>query len=255
VLDFTFVHADFLDFIDEMEDLLFADFLTGGHGGGHEGLVDDAFDLADLAFFLQVDDGDGDACFAGTTGTTTAVGVAFGIIGQAVIDDVSQVRDIQATGSYVGSYKELDVADTKLVHHVIALLLREVAVKGIGAVTVFDEFVGDFLGFYFGTAKNDAVNAGVIVGNTLEGQVFVLGVDHVVDVLHIGRAFVFVANDDFFGVAHVFAGDAGDFGWHGGREQEHVAGFGHFGQDGVDAFGESHVEHFVGFIEYDVDHA
>jgi len=123
VFDFTFVHADFLDFIDEMEDLLFADFLTGGHGGGHEGLVDDAFNLADLAFFLQVDDGDGDACFAGTTGTTTAVGVAFRIIGQAVIDDMGQVGDIQTTGGHVSGNQELNVADTKFVHHVIALLL------------------------------------------------------------------------------------------------------------------------------------
>lgn len=84
--------------------MLFADFLAGRHGGRHEGLVDDAFDLADLAFFLQVDDGDGDACLAGTTGTTTAVGVAFRIIGQAVVDDVGQVGNIQSTGSHVGSH-------------------------------------------------------------------------------------------------------------------------------------------------------
>ena len=47
------------------------------------------------------------------------------------------------------------------------------------------------------------------------------------------------------------AGDAVDVGRHGGREEQHLALFGYLGEYFVDAFGEAHVEHLVGFVHDD----
>ena len=76
--------------------------------------------------------------------------------------------------------------------------------------------------------------------------------DHVDDVLHVGRSLVLASDGDFLGVVQIVLRDAGYFGAHGGREEQSVAFFGHVGQDGVDAVSEAHVEHFVGLVHHHV---
>ena len=74
--------------------------------------------------------------------------------------------------------------------------------------------------------------------------------DHVDDVLHVGRSFVLASDGDFLGVVQVVLRNAGYLGAHGGREEQGVSLFGHVGQDGVDAVGEAHVEHLVGLVHH-----
>ena len=121
--DFFFVHLHLFDLVYEVEQLLFADRVSGRHFAFFKFLVDDTFYLADLAFLFDVADGDGDTCLSGTTGTTAAVRIGFHFIGQTVVDDVCQVVYVQAAGCYVGGDQQLDILDAELLHHIVALRL------------------------------------------------------------------------------------------------------------------------------------
>ena len=73
-------------------------------------------------------DSDGDPHLPGTCCTTTAVGIALDVIGQAVVDDVREVIHVQPASRHVSSDEELKIADAELLHHVVTLSLRELAV-------------------------------------------------------------------------------------------------------------------------------
>ena len=249
-----FIDFYFLDAVDEVVELFFANLFPGGYGAFFEFLADDAFDVAHAAFLFHMYDGDGGACLAGPAGASAAVGVGLDVFGQAVVDDMGEVVDIEPPGGDVGGDEQLQVVQAELLHHRVALLLREVAVQGVGVVAVLDEGVGDFLGFEAGAAEDDAVDVGVVVGNAFQCEVFVFGVDEVIDVFDVFGAFVFAADDYFAGGVHVLLGDAGDVGGHGGREEQHLALFGYLGEYLVDAVGKSHVEHLVGFVHDDGAH-
>ena len=114
--------------------------------------------------------------------------------------------------------------------------------------------VGHLLRFETRAAEDDAVDAGIVVDNALEGGIFVLCAHGIVDVVHVLRALVAAAHHDFAVVAEVVFGDALNVGAHGGREEERLVLGGDGGKDFVDAFGEAHVEHLVGFVEHHIAH-
>ena len=70
-----------------------------------------------------------------------------------------------------------------------------------------------------------------------------------VDVL---GAFVARTHHDLLVVVQVVFGDGFNLPAHRGREEQGVAVLGHVLEDGVDALGEAHVEHLVGFVEHHV---
>ena len=55
---------------------------------------------------------------------------------------------------------------------------------------------------------------------------------------------------NFLGIMQIRFGDAGYFRTHGSREHQGVPVFGNLFQNGVDAVGKSHVQHFIRFIHY-----
>ena len=165
---------------------------------------------------------------------------------------MGQVIDIQSAGCHIGSDQQLEVLDAELLHHIIPLRLAQLAMQRIGIVAVLDQLVGNLLCLFTGTAEDDAVDIGVIVGNPFQGQVFVLCTDHEVDIPDILVSFVFPSDDDLFRLLHVFLGDGGNALRHGSREEQHVAGRGHLGQDRIDAVAKAHVQHFVCLIEDDI---
>ncbi len=191
---------------------------------------------------------------SGTSCAARAVGVYSRIVGQTVVDYVGEVVDIEASRGNVGSYQESDYAVAEFPHHDIALLLAQVAVQSVGVVTVADKLVGDFLGVATCAAEYDSVDAGVIVGDTLQCQVFILGIDHVVYMTHILCALVAGAYHNFFRLVHEPFCDFSHLCRHCCREKEHFAVVGYMGQDVVDRINEAHVEHLVGLVEYHCMH-
>ena len=95
--------------------------------------------------------------------------------------------------------------------------------EGVGVVAVGDELVGDLLGVAARTAEDDGVDVGVVVGYAFESQIFVFGIDHVVDVADVLGALVTGANHHLLRLVHEPAGYVLDLTRHGGAEQQHAA--------------------------------
>ena len=148
----------------------------------------------------------------------------------------------------------MDVFDAELLHHVVALRLAQFAVQRVGVVAVLYQFVGDLLRLFAGTAEDDAVDVRVEVGDAFQSQVLVACLYHIIDIADVLVSFVLVADHDLLRILHVLLRDVGDLFRHGGREEQHVAVLRHFGEDGVDAVGEPHVQHLVRLVHDDVLH-
>ena len=202
-----------------------------------------------------MNDGYRGALLAGAARTAAAVGVALDVVGQTVVDYMRQVVDIQTAGCHVGGHKQLGEVLAELLHSEVALLLREVAVERLGVVAVLYQFVGYLLGLYLGAAEDDGEDARIVVDNAFQRQVFVLGVHHVVDMVHILGSLIAAAHHNLLVVVQVVARYGLYLLAHGGREEQRVAVFGHTGQYLVDALRESHVEHAVGFVEHHIVHS
>ena len=211
-------------------------------------------DVANLELLTAVHDADARTLLAGSTGTARAVGVVLDIVWQSVVNDVRQVIDVQSAGSHVGSHQQLYGMLAELLHGQVALLLREVAMQRLGIVPILDELVGHLLRLYLRAAEDDGEDAGIVVHQSLQCQVLVLGIHHVVDVVHMLGTLVAAAYYDFLVVMQVSLGNALDVAAHGGREEQRVTVVGHTIQYGVDALLESHVQHLVGLVQHHVLH-
>ena len=126
-----------------------------------------------------------DASLVGTSCTSRTVGVYSRVVGQAIVDHMGEVIDIEAACRDIRSHKQLGYMVAEFLHGQIPLGLREIAMQAIGVVAVIDQAVGHFLRLLARAAEDDAVNIRVIVGYTFECQVFVVCLDKVVDVAYI----------------------------------------------------------------------
>ena len=172
------------------------------------------------------------------------------VVGQTVVDDVREVVDIKTARSDVGRHKQRQNAVAEFLHHHVALLLREVAVEGVGVISVGDELVGDFLGVAARAAEDDGVDIGGIVGDTLEGKVFVARVHHIVYVSHVLGAGVTRADDYLLRILHEALGNLRHLGGHRSREHQHRAVLGYMREDIDNRIDKAHVEHLVSLVEH-----
>ena len=124
----------------------------------------------------------------------------------------------------------------------------------LGIVAIPDELVGNLLRLHTGAAEDDGIDFGVVVCHSLEGIVLVACADHVVDVVDVLCPLVAATHHNFLGIVEVVFGDAFNLLAHGGREEQGVALGRHSCKDGVDAFGEAHVEHLVSLVEHHILH-
>ena len=209
-------------------------------------------DGAYLVLLTSVHNRDAGAFLAGTASTARAVGVVLDIVGQSVVDDMRQVVDVQSAGSHVGSHQQLRQVTAELLHGQVALLLREVAVQGLGIIAVLDELVGYLLRLNLRAAEDNGKDTGIEVDNALQCQVFVLGIHHVIHMVDILGTLVAAAHHNLLVVVQVVEGYLLDFLAHGGREEQGVTVFGHMLENLVDALRETHVEHLVGLVEHHV---
>ena len=252
--DLLLVDLHALYFVDDVVELLAADFAGLGQRLAHEFLLYDLFHLADFEALPHVHDAYRGALLAGTARAAAAVGVVLHVVGHTVVDDVRQVVDVEPAGRHVGGHEQLYPVLAEALHGEVALLLAEVAVQGVGVVSVAYEPVGHLLRLHACAAEDDGIDAGIVVHHALQGQVLVLGRHHVVDVVHVLGALVAAAYLYRVGVAQVLLGDALDFAAHGGREEQRAVLLGHALEYGVKVFLETHREHLVGLVEHQVAH-
>ena len=96
---------------------------------------------------------------------------------------------------------------TELLHSQVTLLLAEVTVQRFGIIAVFDQFVGYLLCLHLRPTEDDGEDARIVVYQSLQGQILILRIHHIIDMVHVFGTLVTRAHHDFLVVVQVTFGD------------------------------------------------
>ena len=121
--NFFLVHVYLRYGVHGLVQLFAAYFLSRGQRSVYKFLLDNLLDGAHLGAFARMDDADRRSFFAGTTCSSAAVGVAFDVVWQSVVNNMRQVVNVQSTCGHIGGHQELHVVVAELLHGEVALLL------------------------------------------------------------------------------------------------------------------------------------
>ena len=125
----------------------------------------------------------------------------------------------------------------------------------LGVVAVLDQLVGYLLRLQLRAAEDDGENLGEIVHDTLQRQVLVLRMHHIIDVVHILGTLIARAHDDGLVILQVMLGHLLHLTAHRGREHQRGVLLRQRLEDLVDGIRETHVQHLVGLVEHDGAHS
>ena len=248
------IHIGLHNVVHGLEELLLADFLWGWQYAIHEVLANLLLYLANLELLSGMDDRDGCSLLSGTTGTTASVGVTCHIIRQTIVDNVSQIIYVQTTGSHIGSHQELNGMIAELLHGEVTLLLTQVAVQCLCIITVLNQLICNILSLQLGAAEDNCKDAWIEIHHALQGEILVLGIYQIVDVVYMLSTLVARTHYDFLVVVQVVEGNLLDVLAHGSREEQGVSILRNVLKDGIDALREAHVQHLVSLIKHHVVH-
>ena len=229
------IHIGLHDIVHRLEELLLADFLWGWQYAVHEVLANLLLNLANLELLSGMDDRDGCSLLSGTTGTAASVCVACHIIRQTVVDNVSQIIYVQTTCSHIGSHQELNGMVAELLHGEVTLLLAQVAVQRLCIITILNQLICNILSVQLGAAEDNRKDAWIEIHHALQGEILVLGIYQIVDVVYMLSTLVARTHYDFLVVVQVVEGNLLDVLAHGSREEQGVSIFRNVLKDGIDA--------------------
>ena len=158
---------------------------------------------------------------------------------------------VDSAGGHVGGDDDVELAHLEPVDGAFAHGLGEVAVQGSHIETAAFELFGDFSGVLLGAYENQHTVKVFAFEYAGECFNFVLVLYEQVTLTDIfdGRRLAF--NAGFFVFAQVLFNNLLDFFRHGSAKEGALGACRDFLEDGFHIFHESHVEHFVGFVEND----
>ena len=129
---------------------------------------------------------DGLAIAIGTGGTTDTVYVILAIRRHIVVDNQSDIVDIDTTGHNIGSHQHIGLSGLKTIHSLIALGLREVGVHLVAVNVHRLQLAGNLLYTLFLTREdNHALQVAFLkdVLNNLQLLWLIAHVSHLVNLL------------------------------------------------------------------------
>ena len=195
---------------------------------------------------------DGVTALAGTTGTTDTVYIVFGIVGQVVVEDVGHIRNVQTTGSHVGSDQYVQGSLGEVFQDLHPLLLRHVTGQQTDAVTVILQPRMHVFTDMLGVGEDDGFFRPLFFhqGEQQQHLVFVGGVEQLLlnaDAGHLLRLYLHM-----FRVVHVFVGQLlHPQGEGGGEQHAQTLGRGrHAAEQEADVLDEAQIEHAIRFIQH-----
>ncbi|MNW52863.1 hypothetical protein D3C74_304020 [compost metagenome] len=112
-------------------------------------------DKAQVIDFARRHEGPSRPFFAGTAGTADPMHITFRILRQVEVHDMGHAGYVQTTCGHVGCNQHIDTSVAEFTHHVIALVLRQVAVQTIGGIALFLQGFGQCVDTTFRPAEHD----------------------------------------------------------------------------------------------------
>jgi hypothetical protein len=95
------------------------------------------------------------AAAAGAAGAADAVHVAFGVVGNVVVQHVADALDVEAACGDVGGDDDVELAVLQPLHGALALRLRHVAVHRRGGEAARGQLLGQLFGGLLGAGEHD----------------------------------------------------------------------------------------------------
>ena len=237
------------DALLELADALAGHLFGGGQFHFLDRLAGGLLDGAQQAALAIGREQDGVTLPACPAGATDAVHVGFDIVGDVVIDHVTDARHVQAAGRHVGGHQDIQVAILEALHGLLPLLLRDITVESRGRIAPRRQFVGQLSGQDTGAHEYDHAVEVLDLENTGQGIEFVHPRHHPHALADGGIDHGFHFYGDFLRVAQVALGDAADGIGHGGGKQRYLALGGGLLQDPLDIVDEAHAQHFIGLVQ------
>ena len=98
-----------------------------------------------MQYLLMVDESQGVADSTGTTGSAYTVDVVLVGLWLGVVDDMSNISDINTASSNISGYEDFCLAGLKAIKGALALTLSLTTVNGVSLETASNQFVAEFL--------------------------------------------------------------------------------------------------------------
>ncbi len=223
-----------------MEFMIFVDF---------DLLADHAFDVAQMTNVTRFAERNRNTFGTAATGTANAVHIVFRIGRQVIVDDMRDARDVNPTRCNVSCDQDRELAITEIPQDFLANTLLLVTMDGVGINTFIAQLERKFVRIGFGFGENKYAFAFLTFQqlNQKRGLVMTFH-EHATlgnTLGHAGLRRGFNLNR----IVQQTVGKMFDSRRHSCREHHRlVITRQHFG-NGQNIFGETHIEHTVGFIK------
>ena len=173
---------------------------------------------------------------------------------QVEVDHMRHVLDVEPARGHVGGHEDVGLLAAEQLHHAVALLLHHAAVQRLRAVAMRVERVGELVDLDPRAAEDDGRLRALEIQDAAEGaDLLALADDEgdLADLRQLARGALLLGDLHALGRLEVLARDRQDARREGRGEERRLPRRRRLGHDGVDVFGEAHVEHLVGFVEHE----
>ena len=179
------------------------------------------------------------------------VDIVFRILGEIVVNDMTDVLDVDAPRGHVGGDKDLDSPVLELLHQFQALALGQISGNAGGRIPVTGKLLRHVFHSGLGVDKDEHTGPVLTIEQTKKQRQFFIPADMQQALVNTLHGDVFRGHGDEFGQVHEVIGEFKDpVGQGGGKE--HGLSFlvmGEFFQDIAQVLDESQVEEAVGFVD------
>jgi hypothetical protein len=118
-------------------------------------LIDESLNGGNVLGIFGGHEGERIASGLGAPGAADAMNVILGMLRNVEVDDVADIRDVQAAGGDIGGNEHFVTALTKAVQGLLAFTLAAIGMDHCNGVVVFLEEARDLIRTMFGAAEND----------------------------------------------------------------------------------------------------
>ena len=215
-----------------------------------QGLTYEALNSVQIVLIIEGGKRNRYACCSGAAGPADPVDIILGKFREVKIDDVADAGNIKPACGNISGHQQTDFPPAHVTDGPVTRPLIHIAMKRRNLMTLLEEFLGEGIGVPLGCGKDNCLGNTGIGNEMLQQPVLVTQVvGHMKPLLDVIQGGLFAGDRNPFRIVQQPLGKPGHGVIHGGGKHQCLSS----GRRGcgnlVHIFGETHVQHPVGFIE------
>jgi len=208
--------------------------------------------LLDEAGVVGLNEVDSSTLSTETTSSTDSVNVVLLLEGKLVVDDETNLLDIDTSSKQIGGDENTDGTGSEFLHDSLSLELIHLTVHDGNNEVFLDHSLLELLNTLFGVAVDEGlvdIEVSVKVEENLHLPFLLLDGDIVLSDTFKGQ--LLVLNKDLSSISHEVLGELEDVIWHGSREQSNLDVLRQVFEDVGDLLLETTRKHLISLIEHE----